>query len=93
MTGTGLTLTHSGYLRIKRRGPLRDQLAHRAYIAQQMGLTILPAEFEVDHQCMNRACWPCSDFHLCVVDQALAPYMFQTHADKGKKRPHRRKRK
>lgn len=77
-----------GYLRIKKRGPLRDQLAHRAYCARQMGLVILPSEFEVHHICMNRACWPCTDFHTAIVDQALAPYMWQT---RGRVRNNRRK--
>ena len=74
-----------GYLRIK-RGPLRDQYAHRAYAARQLGQEKLSSEFEVHHECMNRACWPPTDFHLVIVDQALAPYMYQTHANKNRKR-------
>jgi len=81
MKGTGMVLNRAGYLRIKKRGELRDQMAHRAYVARQMGLTILPSDFEVDHQCGHRACWPPTDFHLVLVDQALAPYMYQTKAN------------
>lgn len=86
MKGTGMVLNHDGYLRIKRRGELRDQMAHRAYVARQLGLKVLPPEFEVDHQCGNRACWPPSDFHLVLVDQALSPYMYKTHGEKKAKR-------
>lgn len=86
MNGTGMVLNADGYLRIKKRGPLRDQMAHRAFIARQIGQEKLSSNFEVHHQCMNRACWPPTDFHLVLVDQALAPHMYQKHARKGQRR-------
>ena len=85
----GMVLNADGYLRIKaRRNGLRDQLAHRAYAARQLGRKTLPSEFEVHHECMNRACWPPTDFHLVIVDQALAPHMYQRRGNK--KAPRRR---
>jgi len=78
VTGTGLTVNHDGYLRIKKRGPFRDWMAHRFWVSCQIGRPLLPAE-EVHHVCMNRACWPPTDFHLCLCDAVLAPYMFQAH--------------
>jgi hypothetical protein len=81
-----LVRTKDGYLRIKTRGPLRDQMAHRAFVARQIGQEKLSPTFEVHHECMNRSCWPPTNFHLVLVDQALAPYMYQTHARKGQRR-------
>src|SRR5215469_14593723 len=69
-TGTGLTLTHDGYLRIKRRGLLYDKLAHRAYVERQMGRALRVDE-EVHHLCRNRKCWPPTDGHLLVLDARL----------------------
>lgn len=89
MKGTGMVLNHDGYLRIKRRGELRDQMAHRVYAARQLGLKILPPGIAVDHHCGNRSCWPPTDFHLVLVDQVLAPYMYQTKANQHT--PHRRR--
>jgi hypothetical protein len=86
----GMTLNRDGYLRIKRRGPLRDQLAHRAYCARQMYLDKLPACWEVHHVCMNRSCFPPTDYHLCIVDEALAPYMYQTHARRASRKNKKR---
>lgn len=83
----GMTVNADGYLRIKKRGELRDKLAHRVYVARQIGRPLTSAE-EVHHVCMNRACWPPTNFHLCLVDQALAPYMYQR---KGAKRNNRRR--
>jgi hypothetical protein len=84
----GMTLTAKGYLRIKRRGPLRDQMAHRAYVNRQMqrtyGRDLRPDE-EVHHLCKNRACWPCTDFHLVVMDSVIH------HAIDGGSRNHYRK--
>lgn len=88
-TGTGLALNSDGYLRIKRRGHLRDQMAHRAYAARQIGLKILPQTLEVDHHCGNRSCWPPTDFHLVLVDQILAPFMYQTKANQHTSRRRR----
>ena len=81
----GLHVNHDGYLRIKKRGEYRDQMAHRAYVARQIGETRLSNEYEIHHICMNRACWPPTDFHLLLTDQALAPFMYQTFAAKMKK--------
>ena len=89
--GTGLIVNHDGYLRIKRRGPLRDQMAHRAYAARQLGLEILPPGLEVDHHCRNRACWPPTDFHLVIVDQVLSDYMYKTHGEQKERRKGRKK--
>lgn len=86
MNGTGMIVNHDGYLRIKKRGALRDQMAHRAYVARQIGLKILPSHLEVDHQCGNRACWPPTDFHLVLVDATLAPHMYKTFGEKKAKR-------
>lgn len=69
-SGIGLTVNHDGYLRIVRRGPLRDKMAHRAYVERQIGRP-LRADEEVDHLCKNRACWPPSDFHLCLMDAVI----------------------
>ena len=88
MNGTGMVANKDGYLRIKKRGPYRDQLAHRVFVARQIGKEKLPGEFEVHHECMNRACWPPTDFHLVLVDQALAPYMYQK---RGRKNYNRRR--
>jgi hypothetical protein len=51
-----------------------------------MGMDKLPASKEVHHNCMTRACFPPTDFHLVIVDAILTPYMYQTHANKGKRR-------
>jgi hypothetical protein len=75
-TGTGLTVNADGYLRIKKRGPNRDQMAHRVYVERQIGRKLTPHE-EVHHQCRNRACWPPTDFHLILVDSVLGPFMYQ----------------
>ena len=88
----GITKNENGYLRIK-RGKLRDQLAHRAYAARQMGVDKLPPEIEVHHECRNRACWPPTDWHLVIVSAVLTPYMFQTHANGHIKRRHVRRKK
>lgn len=77
----GTTVNADGYLRIKTRGPLRDKLAHRAFMARQIGRELRKDE-EVHHVCMNRQCWPPTDFHLCLVDQVLAPYMYQKRGKK-----------
>lgn len=69
-----------GYLRIK-RGPLRDKLAHRAYVERQVG-RVLRDDEEVHHCCANRACWPPSDFHLVLMDAAIH------HAIDAGKYPH-----
>lgn len=90
MTGTGMTVNHDGYLRIVRRGELRWQMAHRAYVARQLGLKVLPPGKEVDHHCGNRACWPPTDLHLVLVDEALAPYMYKTHAARKERRKRRK---
>lgn len=82
-TPEGMTLNKAGYLRIKKRNELRDHLAHRAYAARQMGLRVLPDTVAVDHQCGNRACWPPTDFHLVIVDQALAPFMYKSHSERA----------
>jgi hypothetical protein len=66
----GFTLTQDGYLRCKKRGPFRDQLAHRMYAARCIGRALDAAE-EVHHLCRNRACWPPSDFHLCIMSAAI----------------------
>lgn len=87
MTGTGMTKNRDGYLRIKKRGIYRDQLAHRVYIARQVGRPLRRDE-EVHHDCMTRDCWPPTDFHLCLVDAVLAPYMYQM---RGRKRFNRRR--
>lgn len=89
MTGTGMVVNHDGYLRIKRRGELRDQMAHRAYVARQLGRKTLPPGLEVDHQCGNRACFPPTNFHLVLVDEALGPHMYKKF---GEKKARRRKR-
>ena len=87
----GTILNHDGYLRIKaRKNGHRDQMAHRAYVARQMGIEKLPSGKEVHHVCMNRACFPPSDFHLCVCDEALAPYMYQTHGQRAARRNRKR---
>lgn len=90
-TPEGMTINAAGYLRIKLRNDLRDQLAHRAYAARQMGLRVLPGNVAVDHQCGNRACWSPTDFHLVIVDQALAPHMYKSHADRAKFRRFRKR--
>lgn len=82
----GMHVNRDGYLRIKVRGVYRDQMAHRAWVARQIGETRLSNDFEVHHECMNRACWPPTDFHLVLTDQALAPFMYQTYAMKIKAR-------
>lgn len=73
-TGRGICLNHDGYLRITRRGPLREQLAHRAYANRQMresqGRDLHPNE-EVHHLCKNRTCWPPSDWHLVIMDDRI----------------------
>jgi hypothetical protein len=66
----GMTLTYDGYLRIKRRGPLRDKRAHRVYVERQIGRP-LRADEHVHHDCRNRTCWPPTDFHLVLMDAAL----------------------
>jgi len=73
--GTGLyTCSRDGYLRVCRRGPNRNKMAHRVYVNRQMretyGRDLRPDE-EVHHLCRNRACWPPTDFHLVVMDAAL----------------------
>ena len=68
--GSGLCLNHDGYLRVKRRGPLRDKMAHRLYAERQLGRPLSPGE-EVHHDCRNRACWPPTDFHLVIMDRRL----------------------
>lgn len=79
MKPSGMIVNRDGYLRIK-RGPRRDQLAHRAYVARQIGVEKLTPDKEVHHECHNRCCWPPTDFHLVLVDAILAPYMYQRHA-------------
>lgn len=69
-SGSGLHVNEDGYLRICRRGPLRDKMAHRAYVERQIGRPLREDE-EVHHVCLNRMCWPPSDFHLCLMDAAL----------------------
>jgi len=68
--GPGMYLNHDGYLRISRRGPLRDKMAHRAYVERQIGRELRGDE-EVHHLCRNRQCWPPTDFHLVLMDAAL----------------------
>ena len=71
--GSGMHVNHDGYLRIH-RGPLRFQMAHRAYVNRQMQQSLgrdLRATEEVHHLCRNRACWPPTDGHLIIMDQAL----------------------
>lgn len=69
-SGTGLRINKDGYLRIGRRGPYRDKLAHRAYVERQIGRPLRSDE-EVHHLCRNRQCWPPTDFHLLLLDAAL----------------------
>jgi hypothetical protein len=69
-SGRGLAVHTDGYLRIKRRGTLRDKLAHRAYVERQIGRPLRLDE-EVHHLCRNRQCWPPTDFHLVVLDARL----------------------
>jgi hypothetical protein len=66
----GLYVNHDGYLRIYKRGPLRDKMAHRAYIERLLGRPLRRDE-EVHHNCRNRQCWPPTDFHLILMDAAL----------------------
>lgn len=73
-TGRGLKVNHDGYLRICRRGPLYDVMAHRAYANRQWRERYgedMPSYFEVHHNCRNRACWPPTDFHLVIMDARL----------------------
>lgn len=65
-----MTRTRDGYLRIKTRGPLRDKLAHRAYVERQLGRPLRPDEV-IHHVCGNKACFPPTDFHLCLMDFPL----------------------
>ena len=69
----GMHVNGDGYLRIH-RVPLRDQYAHRAYVNRQFRETYgrdLRQGEEVHHACGNRKCWPPTDFHLVVMDEAL----------------------
>jgi hypothetical protein len=66
---SGLYKNEYGYLRIS-AGPHRGEYAHRAYVARQLGRLLTPSE-EVHHLCGNRACWPPTDFHLCIMDASL----------------------
>lgn len=90
-SGTGLRLNQDGYLEIVRRGPLRWQKAHRAYVNRQLRESRLPeltADEEVHHLCRHRACWPPSDYHLLIL-----PASFHAAIDGGsqpsRKRRHR----
>lgn len=80
----GTTKNRDGYLRIKRRGVLRDKMAHRAYVERQIRRTLRPDE-EVHHECRNRSCWPPTDFHLVLTDAALAPYMYQLYGTRKRR--------
>ena len=82
--GTGLTLNSDGYLRIKRRGPNRDKMAHRVYVERQIGRSLKRNE-EVHHLCRNRQCWPPTDFHLLLLDEVIH------HAMEAGREPHRKK--
>ena len=77
-------LNHDGYLRIH-RGPLRDKMAHRAYIERCIGRPLRLDE-EVHHLCRNRQCWPPTDFHLLLLDSRLHE-SFESGAE-----PHRKRR-
>lgn len=68
--GSGIYASTDGYLRISRRGPLRDKMAHRVYVERQIGRALRTDE-EVHHLCRNRACWPPTDFHLLLCDARL----------------------
>jgi len=74
-SGTGLyTCSRDGYLRVCRRGPNRNKMAHRVYVNRQMQVTYgrdLRPDEDVRHACQNRQCWPPTDFHLVVMDAAL----------------------
>ncbi len=83
-SGSGLMINHDGYLRIHRRGPLRDKMAHRAYMERCLGRE-LRADEEVHHLCRNRQCWPPTDFHLLLCDAAFH------HAMDGGSYPRRKK--
>lgn len=70
---SGLTLRPNGYLRIT-AGRFRDWYAHRAYADRQMRFSLgrgIRREEEVHHTCKNRSCWPPSDFHLLICDEAI----------------------
>jgi hypothetical protein len=72
-SGTGMHLDKDGYLVIH-RGEWRNRYAHRAYLARQWKETYgteLPDSVEVHHSCGNRSCWPPTDAHLIVMDEAL----------------------
>lgn len=77
-----MTKTKKGYLRIK-SGKFRDQYAHRAYAARQLGRPLRDNE-EIHHLCRNRACWPPSDYHLLICDAAIH------HAIDGGNRNHKK---
>jgi hypothetical protein len=66
----GMHLNADGYLRIHKSGPLRDKMAHRAYMERCVGRSLRQDE-EVHHLCRNRACWPPTDFHLLLLDERL----------------------
>jgi hypothetical protein len=78
-----------GYLRFT-HGALRHKYAHRAYADRQMLEKYgrpLRANEEVHHLCGNRACWPPTDFHLVIMDEAIH------HAIDAGKAPHWKRKK
>lgn len=65
----GMHVTVHGYLRIH-RGMYRDWYAHRAYMQRLVGRPLRKDE-HVHHDCKNPLCWPPTDFHLVLMDEAL----------------------
>ena len=83
-SGSGLRINCDGYLEIVRRGPLRWKKAHRAYMERCMGRALRRDE-EVHHLCRNRKCWPPTDFHLVLLDEAIH------HFFEAGRAPHRKR--
>ena len=65
----GITKNQDGYLAFS-AGPHRKKYVHRVYMEKLIGRPLRPDE-EVDHLCKNRACWPPTDFHLCLMPAVL----------------------
>lgn len=86
----GISKDRDGYLRIK-AGPLRDKMAHRAYMERILGRELRSDE-EVHHVCRNRACWPPTDFHLCLMSAALHAGLESVNAARQHQQQHRQRR-
>ena len=84
----GLTRNAHGYLAFS-AGPNRKKYAHRVYMERILGRALGPDE-EVHHVCGNRACWPPTDFHLCLMPAAIHDAISAGHASKQRWRKPRK---